>query len=61
MCVCVCAHAHFVVCVCVQVCCSVTDKMYVMALEFILGIVLISNKQTNKSTDRVRKMKQKYK
>jgi hypothetical protein len=30
----------------VQVCCSVTDKiMYVMALEFILGIILIGIKQ----------------
>lgn len=37
--VCVCVRTRILWCACVQVCCSVTDKiMYVMALEFILGI-----------------------
>ena len=46
VCVCVCARTRILWCACVQVCCSVTDKiMYVMALEFILGIILIGIKQ----------------
>ena len=46
ICLYVCVHACALCGVRVQVCCSVTDKiMYVMALEFILGIILIGIKQ----------------